>query len=97
MLIDPEIFLRTLKKIFYKGDLKMEDLQPVKTKEQLITEIFTKEDLIEEAIPKIGIFLNKVPEAWLPSINKNYETFLAYCLCITDKYNKEVKPLEIES
>ena len=96
MFLDPEIFLRTLKKIFFKGDLKMEDLQPVVTKEMLITKIFTKEDLIEEAIPKLALIIPKVPEAWLDSIDKNFETFLAYCLCVTDKYNKEVKTLEIK-
>ena len=75
----------------------MEDLQPVVTKEMLITKIFTKEDLIEESIPKLALIIPKVPEAWLDSIDKNFETFLSYCLCVTDKYNKEIKPLEIKT
>ena len=74
----------------------MDDLQPVLTKPQKIAEIFTKEDLIEEAIPKIGLIINKVPDAWIDSINSNYKTFLDYCDCLLKKYDKEVKPLEIK-
>lgn len=69
----------------------MEDLQPVKTKEEIIAEIFTKEDLIKKAIPKLGLIMDKVPAPWLDSINSNYKTFLEYCDCLLDKYNKEVK------
>ena len=68
----------------------MEDLQPVKTNEELIAEIFIKEDLIEKAIPKLALVMEKIPGPWLDSINKNYKTFLEYCDCVLDKYNKEV-------
>ena len=71
----------------------MEDLQPAKTKEEKITEICIQEDLIESAIPRISILVNKFPEAWLDSIHSNYKTFLDYCDCLLDKYDKEVKPL----
>ena len=75
----------------------MPDLQPVKTKEEIITEICIQEDLIESAIPKIGILINKFPEAWLGSISSNYKTFLDYCDCILKKYDEEVKPLETKT